>query len=106
MTYFNTTALSGPELKQAIASAKSQDEQVLCIFRRHPHLSLGPSQVYALGIGEGLRWLLTSVRRSISNLTDENVLEKLDVKRMGAHGAREYLWRLRQPAVQAQSQAA
>ncbi len=39
--------------------------------------------------------LLTSVRRALSNLTRDGILEKMDVKVPGPHGSPVHCWRLK-----------
>jgi hypothetical protein len=43
---------------------------------------------------DGLQWLLTSVRRSMSVLTEADALVKLETKRDGAYGRPEFEWEL------------
>lgn len=74
--------------------AAMQDEAVLAIFRSRAVTALSPSEVHAIGERLGRRWLLTSVRRSITNLTDDKVLHRHDVLRVGPHGKPEHLWQL------------
>lgn len=57
---------------------------------------LGPSQVWKIGTANGMGWVLTSVRRSMSNLSDPKcgALVKLRTTRVGLFGAKEHLWAL------------
>ena len=93
--YWNTTPLPVSELAAAIARADKQDDAVLEIFRAIGG-ELGPSQVWKIGTANGMGWVLTSVRRSMSNLADPKcgALVKLRTTRMGLFGAREHLWSL------------
>lgn len=94
--YFNTTRERGEELRHARSVAARQDALVLQIFGSAPRdSSLGPSQVHVRGGGDAV-WLLTSVRRSMTNLAsgDAPRLIKTADKRRGAHGRPESLWRL------------
>ena len=70
MSYYKTTNISGEELKQAVARAKSQTEAIRLIFlnTRKP---FSPSQILGLLQKAGHNILLTSVRRSISDLTEK-----------------------------------
>lgn len=96
--YWNTTPLPVSELAAAIARADKQDDAVMAIFRAIGG-ELGPSQVWKVGTANGMGWVLTSVRRSMSNLADPKcgALVKLRTTRMGMHGVREHLWALPQP---------
>lgn len=93
--YWQTTPLTREQLAGALRCAEQQDEAVLAIFRaeRRP---LSPSEVWRIGEAGGRRWLLTSVRRSITNLADPKcgVLVHLAVTRPGPHGRPEGLWAL------------
>lgn len=100
--YWPTTPLTREQLDGALRLAEQQDEAVLAIFRGTPG-PLSPSQVWRIGEKGGRRWLLTSVRRSITNLADPKcgVLVRLNATRMGPHGRPEHCW-----ALQAQARAA
>lgn len=96
--YWNTTPLPVSELADAIKRADKQDDAVMAIFRSIGG-ELGPSQVWKIGTANGMGWVLTSVRRSMTNLANPNcgALVKLRTTRMGMHGVREHLWALPQP---------
>jgi hypothetical protein len=91
--YWPTTPLPIAQLADAIKRAEQQDEAVLAIFRSVGG-SLTPSQVQSIGVGNGLHWLLTSVRRSMTNLTNAGVLVHLHDTRPGPHGRPEGLWQV------------
>lgn len=67
--YWNTTPLPVSELADAIKRADKQDEAVMAIFHAVGG-ELGPSQVWKIGTANGMGWVLTSVRRSMTNLAD------------------------------------
>lgn len=90
MSYFNTTNETGTELRNRTARADAQQELVLGYFREHRIASA--SQVHK-GLGE--RFLLTSVRRSITNLYRMGTLAKTPHKAMGPFGANEYKYAIR-----------
>lgn len=91
--YYATTPLSREQLAGAMRVAEQQDELVLAIFRAEQR-ALSPSQVWEIGKHYGKTWLLTSVRRSITNLADPEcgVLVHLSTYRMGPYGKPEGLW--------------
>ncbi len=69
--YYNTTNETGNDLKESHKKTKSQQEKILEIFKTSK--SASPSQVMlALPVGT----LITSVRRSITDLTKQGHLEK------------------------------
>ena len=93
-TYYPTTPLTAAQMAEAIATAEQQDAAVVAIFRRHAGQMLTPSRVWEIGRAHGSRWLLTSVRRSITTLTDDGVLVKTPVTAIGPYGRPEHAWRL------------
>jgi len=90
--YWNTTPLTREQLAASIRTAEQQDTAVLTIFQA-AGAALSPSQVWQRGLDHGRSWLLTSVRRSITNLTDAGALSRLNESRDGPYGRPEGLWR-------------
>lgn len=88
--FHDTLGLSPRQLVAASRVAKGQDAAVLDVFRAATG-PLSPSEVHARLPG---RALLTSVRRSISTLTKDGALEKLDRTVDGPYGMPEHLWAL------------
>lgn len=93
VAYHDSTGLDRAEHVQAERSAQHQDAQVLAIFLEFGR-PMTPSQVWRIGCDRGQRWLLTSVRRAITNLTNARALVKLNEKRPGCYGRPELCWRL------------
>lgn len=98
--YYPTTPMPRDQLAGAMRVAEQQDEAVLAIYRSHHLVALAPSQVHAIGLAHGRKWLLTSVRRSITNLTadGQGPLQRSNATRPGPHGRPESLWQLRRSA--------
>jgi Fe2+ or Zn2+ uptake regulation protein len=95
VTYFNTTAAAGVELNGAERRATAQEAAVLDIFRRQPDTPLSPFQVWAeYTRDDHATTPLTSVRRAISDLTEQGHLIRTNDKRLGPYRRKEYLWRL------------
>lgn len=94
-SYFDTTRLQRAMLFRAQCAALEQTALVMEIFRLHRR-PLTPWEVWQEGIQNGRQWLITSVRRSISVLSDGEAptLVKLDSLRMGPHGKPSHEWRL------------
>lgn len=90
LAFHNTIELAGAELSEAVATCKHQDVAVLAIYQSFGR-PLTPSAVWQYGIARGSTWLLTSVRRSISNLTDAGKLVKGGLK-PGPYGKPEHEW--------------
>lgn len=91
-THYNTTALTGDDLKQARVKAGGQKEKILKFFQSHPHTSFTPAQVH---LHFGQQMVLNSVRRSITDLTTEGYLDKLGERRIGLYGKDNFTWKLR-----------
>jgi hypothetical protein len=89
--FFNTIGLRGDELHNAILTARNQEEAVLAIMSNGKLWS--PSEVWKAGDRVGKRWLLTSVRRAMTTLEEEMVLEKTDTTIPGPYGKPEHCWR-------------
>lgn len=92
--FYATTPLTRQQLAGAIRVAEQQDEAVLAIFRGSQGRALTPSQVWRVGLEGGRNWLLTSVRRSMTNLTDAEVLVRLSTTIPGPYGKPEHQWAL------------
>lgn len=90
VSYWNTTDLAGPELMEAVLIAENQEAAVLALFDKWVFMS--PSQAWQIGCDLDRGWLLTSVRRAISNLTNRHELVKLDSHVDGLHGRKEMVW--------------
>lgn len=93
MSYYNTTGLAGQPLAESIAAAANQETAILTIYRSACR-PMSPSDVLAICERAGRRWPLTSIRRAITGLTGEGLLERLDLQRAGLYGKPEHLWRL------------
>jgi len=99
-SYYQTTPLTQTQLIGAQRVAKTQDERILALFRRFPHRPLAASQVHeALSrifkeSGGSPVPLLTSVRRSLSTLAKEGLLDHLSLMIVGPHGRPETLYQL------------
>jgi hypothetical protein len=97
--YFDSTFLPRAQLAQAIARAEQQDEQVLAVFRACGRLT--PSACQRELESLGVRILLTSVRRSITTLTDAGVLRKTADKLPGPWRMPEFVWQIVGPEARA-----
>ena len=93
MSYYNTTNLNGADLKKSTGRAESQTEKILRFFLAHPRKSFTPIQVWAANNSISL---LTSVRRSMSDLTKSGDLIKTEERVIEYYGAITYKWTLNQ----------
>jgi len=91
--FYNTTNMAGAELDEAKTVTAYQNAQVMAIFRRLGR-SLTPWEVWQDGVANGSQWLIGSVRRSVTVLTDCGALVKLETMKPGPHGRRSFEWAL------------
>ncbi len=101
MTYYDTTNLTGSELKKAKGKATSQAEDVLTFFQAPED---APRMVSPEMILTAFRAInpekygntpLNSIRRSCSDLKNKGKLYKTDTMVMGWYGRRVHCWKLR-----------
>ena len=90
MTYYNTTRQKGKQLEVSWDKTKSQDDKVMEYFRAHGKAT--PSEVWIHFNENENNEPITSIRRSITNLTSYNMLSKTEKKREGVYGRPEYVW--------------
>lgn len=90
-SFYNTVRATHPELGRYEEKAKGQQAKILAEFKEFPWPT-PPSQIWTRVFQE--RCLLTSVRRSMTNLTNNGDLVKTDKQVRGRYGKPEYLWKL------------
>ena len=94
MSYYNTVSESGQLLLNYRAQADNQDAQVLRVFARLKR-PLTPSECWGFLTGSmeiPMETPITSIRRSITNLTGEMKLIKTEEKGKGKYGRNECKW--------------
>jgi hypothetical protein len=89
MTYFNTTSESGSKLQKYRVKAQNQDDLVLEFFEKNYPAGWTPSEVHRYALPAAP---ITSVRRSITTLTEAGKLDKTMNKRKGVYGRPEHIW--------------
>lgn len=90
--YYNTTNLKGEDLKNAQQQALTQNEAIYLLFTQRSR-DFTPSEVLFI-LQEKLNYPpLTSIRRSISDLTRSGLLIRTEIKRNGQYGRKEYAWK-------------
>jgi DNA-binding IclR family transcriptional regulator len=87
--YYNTNAETGTVLADSYGQAKQQRQMVQRWFEQHPDHYFAPHQI-PMPSGTPL----TSVRRAVTNLTEQGVLEKTDRMVAGTYGKQVHTWRL------------
>lgn len=90
MPYYNTTGEQCATRALFTIKANSQDKIILEIFRRYPDLTA--SECHAKY--PNVQVPLTSIRRSITDLTGERYLEKTNSKRIGIYGRSETVYKI------------
>lgn len=99
--FYNTIDLTGPELEKAKADTLKQEELISAIYKRNPGKAISPSQILEItGKYYGLNWPLTSIRRAITNLTENTALIKLPGMIDGIYGKPEHVWRFNSKVAQ------
>jgi len=88
--YYNTTQLGGEHLRSARAAAAKQDAQIATWFRINQNTAATPSTIWSLVFERKVP--LTSVRRSMTTLTNRGVLRKMEEQAPGIYGRPEHYW--------------
>ena len=90
MTFFNTIGENQDELSSSISKCKTQEAKILKCFHYY-ETSLSPSMVLKM---TGLKCPITSIRRAMTNLSNEGKLIKTNEKIKGLYDKLEHLWSL------------
>jgi hypothetical protein len=96
--YYNTTNETGISLKTNFEKADNQTRLTLAVFQTYPNDNLSANDVWAFLIdNESIneQTPLTSIRRAITDLTNQDRLVKTDKKVLGSAGRKTYTWRLK-----------
>ena len=89
--YYNTLNESKTVVKESKEKAKKQKDHIFAIFR-HTLRPMTPAEIWE-GYGyKNSNVPLTSIRRAITNLDSEGLLEKTDIKKPGVYGKQNYCW--------------
>ena len=91
MSYYNTVRKDGEQLKMALDKTETQEDLVLLLFRNNPYKNYTPFEVLK---ELGIKAPITSIRRAITDLTQDGKLRKLDIRRVGEYGEPNYTWML------------
>ena len=90
--HYNTTNETGEVLKQYSRKARNQEEVVLEIFKKYRRLTASECHAFFMRYTTVFGVPLTSIRRSITDLTKAGKLLKTGVKKEGQFGRSEYVW--------------
>ena len=91
--YFNTNNESGETLKMSREKVAKQEDVVITFFRLSPGRRFTPEEVQRYC---NINSPLTSVRRAITNLTNDGKLTKTKEMRKGMYGKSVHTWELAQ----------
>jgi Fe2+ or Zn2+ uptake regulation protein len=94
LDFYNTIHSETNVLDKAIKTCKKQGEIILQIFKTY-NKPLTPTMVYTIYKRYYAEILLTSVRRSITDLTNKGWLEKLQKQAPGIYGKKNYMWQIK-----------
>jgi hypothetical protein len=91
--FHNTIGLLPSEKLGREKLALTQTEKILRFFHANPDKEFTPCEVWqAVGYAD---MLLTSIRRSMSNLVKAGELVKTDNRKIGLYGEWNYTWKLK-----------
>jgi hypothetical protein len=97
MSFYNTINLSGIELFEAERSAQSQEDKILLFFQNNPG-NYSPSKIHEILVVNKIIHRLTpitSIRRAITNLTNNSQLLMTEEMKEGPLGKPEHQWRIK-----------
>jgi transcription initiation factor IIE alpha subunit len=89
--YYNTTNEEGDVLTKCREKALTQDDVILNVFKKVKDAT--PFEVWEAIYKTGVDYPITSIRRSINSLTNQDHIVKTNKKRDGKHGKPNYIWR-------------
>lgn len=95
LSFHNSISLQEEELTAADENAKSQEEEILSIFKQFNGVGLTPFMVQDILEQKGKSWPITSIRRAISNLSNRKLLIKsLEANAKGIYRVKNHRWTL------------
>ena len=97
--YYNTTNETGISLKTNFEKADNQTRLTLSVFQTYPNDNLSANDVWSFLIdNESIneQTPLTSIRRALTDLTNQDRLVQTNKKVLGSAGRKTYTWKLKQ----------
>lgn len=91
--FYNTIGIQDNDLEEALKQVEKQSERVLEIYKLIGK-SASPSEVWTIYKKFWPMTPLTSIRRSISDLTDALLLERTETMSQGLYGKPEHRWKI------------
>jgi len=93
-SFHNTVPIHGKELIQAEQTADAQDRYILTVFKETGR-DFNAWEMYQELQRRGKTMLEKSVRRALTNLTNNQELERTNIMRPGQWGARNSVYKLK-----------
>jgi hypothetical protein len=90
MPFYNTNQEDFGEESESLRKVVKQEAVIFGLFKA-ARTPMSPSMVYK-ALGE--KWPITSIRRAITDLTDEGKIVKTQKTTKGIYGKKEHLWEL------------
>jgi hypothetical protein len=90
MPFYNTNQEDFGEESESLRKVVKQEAVIFGLFKS-ARTPMSPSMVYK-ALGE--KWPITSIRRAITDLTDEGKIVKTQKTIKGIYGKKEHLWEL------------
>lgn len=91
--FHNTINSSGDELVAHTITCKTQEDKILAIFREKQGIAMTPFYVLDLYSKLYRPVPITSIRRAMSNLTEQNKLIKTRNMKKEFFGKKNFLWK-------------
>ena len=89
--YYNTLNEPMAVVKESNDKAKKQKDQIFAIYR-HTLRPMTPAEIWENYGFKGKNVPITSIRRAITNLESEGLLEKTDIQKPGVYGKMNHCW--------------
>ena len=92
--YYNTNNETGDVLRSSIESSNKQEEVIMAIFN-HYKKNLSPDEIQGILVDNlETTYPITSIRRAMTNLTNDGKLKKTNIMRKGVWGKMTHTWKL------------
>ena len=92
--YYNTLVSTGNKLREYKEKSNKQEDLILELFKLNPKLELSPFEVQTvLKRFNVLRVPITSIRRAITDLTNNSKLVKTTTRKLGPYGRDSFCWK-------------
>jgi hypothetical protein len=90
--HYNTTNETGETLKRFEAKAETQEHKIGWLFKKHPDKDFTPFEVQIML--DLATTPITSIRRTMTDLTELGVLVKTEKKKIERYGRMNCTWKL------------